>query len=243
MKTKLVLDIPDMAELSVNDPEAFALNRRKGFGASDSSILLGVNHWTDIATLIHDKNSTEITEEEMAIGNKPQVRMGADLEPLILEKFIKEFGQFYPDSTVEKPSAQYRFKDYPYMTVNYDGIISGEDIPVECKCVSTYARKYWNFDASIHSPEDGVRRRFDSSNIKDCIENEAKLYGIPPYYYTQIQQQLMGCKSNFAYLVALDVKEWSIHIYKIYENDDVQDVLVCTAAAMATECKEMPQPC
>ena len=63
MFSELAVDKEDIARLAQEDPVQFALLRRRGFGASDSSIILGVNHWTKLPDLIAQKNSAEVTPE------------------------------------------------------------------------------------------------------------------------------------------------------------------------------------
>ena len=233
MYFETIVDIEDMAKMSQEDTEAFALNRRKGFGASDSGIILGVNKWTTLDQLIEQKNTPYVTEDEILIGMKPQVRMGSDLEPLILDKAAEMLGVL-----ITKPTAQYRFKDYPFLTVNYDGIYgdSSNFGIVEAKCVSTYARKYWDFTQEIHD----MPKVYSGSTLKDTILTNAKMCGIPEYYYTQVQQQLLGTHADFAYLAAMDVKEWTVHIFKIPENEYVQQVLIGMAASAAEKCTQIP---
>ena len=67
---ELEQDIDAMAALAMDDKVAFAMNRRKGFGASDSSIILGVNKWTTPEQLIAQKNTDGITKEELEVGKK-----------------------------------------------------------------------------------------------------------------------------------------------------------------------------
>lgn len=229
-----MIDIENMAELSVNDKEAFALNRRKGFGASDSSILLGVNHWTTIDQLIEQKNSLEITADELAVADKPQVRMGADLEPLILQKFEEWSGL-----EASKPEAQYRLVDYPYLTINFDGLAG--DVPVECKCISQFARKYWDFDKSMKDINDVRKlRRVDEGSVSARVEAQAKDIGIPPYYYTQVQQQLLGSCKTYAYLAALDVKEWTLHVFFVPEDSEIQTAIIMAGAMYSEQCDYIP---
>ena len=111
MYSELEIIVPNAAQLAEEDKEAFALIRRQGLGASDSSIILGVNNWTTIEQLIEQKNTPTITQEEIEVGNKPNVRMGNDLEEIILKKFQKWSGFI-----TEKPSPMYRLKDYPMLT-------------------------------------------------------------------------------------------------------------------------------
>ena len=212
------------AELAAHDKDAFTLLRRQGLGASDSSIILGVNNWTKVDELIAQKRSSEITDEERAIGEKPQVRMGADVEPIILEKFIE-----WSDLAATKPEDMYKLKDYPYLTVNYDGltIIEDQEIPIECKCVSMFADKYWKKENCLENWYGGNKHMFMSAlTVQDHIKKQAEDYGIPPYYYTQIQQQLLGVNGTFAYLAALFIKDWTLRVFKIYEDEITQRAII-----------------
>lgn len=246
--SELVLDVDDVARLAQEDPEQFALLRRKGFGASDSSVILGVNKWNDVAALIAQKNTPYITEEEIKVGQKPQVRMGADLEPLILQK-----AQDIIQKDVTKPIAQYRFKDYPWLTVNYDGVIISDptkplhlqnDFTVcEAKCVSPYARKYWDWSRGADSAEKLRELKpasiISNNSIKKDIEDNAAAIGIPDYYYTQVQQQMIGTTAEVGYLAAMDVHEWTVHIFPILRNEDVQTTLICLSAEAAEQCESI----
>ena len=226
------IDIEDMSKMAKENPEAFTLARRNGFGASDSSIILGVNHWQKLEDLLVQKQSKVITEEELAVGKKPQVRMGNDCEPIILDKFCEWSG-----FDISKPTAQYRLVDYPFLTVNYDGLgQKPHELVVEAKTVSQYARKYWKWENAMKDVTDYRRNVLSSSsNIKTIIEEQAEMIGIPPYYYTQIQQQLIGVQSEHAYLAALDVKEWELRVFKVYQDERIQEALVMKAAACAEQ--------
>ena len=126
--------------------EEYAMLRKESFGGSDSSILCGVNLYKTMEQLIKEKNCKYITDEEKEIGNKPIVRKGRDLEPIILDKASKELG-----IEVHKPTAMFVFKEEPILTLNYDGV--GEEneilIPIEAKLVSKYGEKYYNKDKTI----------------------------------------------------------------------------------------------
>lgn len=238
MKSELIIDVEDMSKLAVEDNEMYAMNRKRGFGASDSSILLGVNHWTQLTDLIAQKNLDYISDEEKAVGEKPQVRMGADLEPLILSKAEEFFGV-----EIQKPNAQYRLEDYMFLTINYDGMTEA-GMPVEAKCVTSFARKYWDFSKACTDLDDFLTRKpyhFATESIKEMVEEEAKMYGIPPYYYTQCQQQMMGTDTTYCALAALDVKNWSLNIFKIFENETIQQAIVMNAASAAELCNKMEE--
>lgn len=222
---KLEVAIENIAAL---DPDEYALARRKSFGASDSSIILNVNLYQGMEDLIRIKKSTEITEEERAISKKDAVRKGRDLEPLILQKF-KELHQGNPD--VLKPENMYRIKDFPYLTINFDGVIEERNllIPVEAKFITTYGDKYYNRAVALER-EFGectlCGRVVPYTNIVERIKSKALNVGIPPYYYTQVQQQILGLDAPYGYLVALHDKGWELCIYRVPRDEEVINRLI-----------------
>lgn len=223
----------DASILAAEDQVAFAMMRRQGFGASDSSILLGVNPFPDgtIEKLIAQKVSKTITVEELAIGEMVNVRKGNDLEPLILKKFTDKYGK-----EVHKPKPMYRIGDTP-LTVNFDGLmaIGGTYVPVECKFVSTYAVKHWDTGKAL-----GDELTFGGTTaipyftgvIENYIEDCARACGIPIYYYTQLQQQLLALDAPVGYLTALFDKDWQLRTFVIPSNRVIQDYLLEQARAV-----------
>lgn len=222
-KDALRIDIEDMARLSTEDPAAFAMARRSGLGASDSSIYLGVNLYKNVDQLITEKRSIGLTPEEIAVGNKEAVRKGRDLEPIILEKFAKQF-----NIDVCKPSPMFRLKEHQQLTINYDGVIQmhTELPPVEAKFVSTYGDKYWDKTKSIDSL--AVVRDYTvyARDIIEHIKEAAKLYGIPPYYYTQVQQQMLGTNAQWGYFAVLFDKGWDFKAFSVSRDQLVQNALI-----------------
>ncbi len=239
-RTELKIDIMGMAELSRNNKEAFAIARKNGLGASDSSVMLGVNKWKTIDELIKEKATPGITDAEIAIGEKANVRKGADLEEFILKKFQDNYADKYL-MTVHKPDSQFRFEKCPSLTVNFDGVmqyVSHELIPVEAKVVTKYAQKYWN-KANAITDLIGGQRYMSGGTIENHIEQQAQLYGIPPYYYTQIQQQLMGLDAAYGYMAALFDDEWTMYVFKIYSDDFVFQALKAKAPETWMRIEEM----
>lgn len=214
---------PDAYELAKFDKEEFIKIRRNSFGASDSSILLGVNPFSDIHKLIEQKCAQGVTQEELEIGEKENVRKGADLEPLILNKF-----EHWSGFDTYKPDAMYQLVACPELTVNFDGIICLDKtyIPVEAKFVSTYATKYWNKSKSIKAAHEGFPVRCAGRDIQTHVRDTADAYGIPPYYFTQIQQQLFALNSPFGYLAALFDKGWELLVFKIFADPATQTALL-----------------
>lgn len=223
------IDNPEAYEAAKNDKELFIKLRRNGFGASDSSIILGVNPYETLPELLAKKMSAVVTEEELAVGDKENVRKGADLEPLILSKASEFFGR-----EVYKPESQYRLRACPQLTTNFDGIMRISDmlIPVEAKYVSSFANKYWNRQAAIDKPSDRgyIPPSVPIQDMKQYILKCAEKCGIPPYYYTQVQQQMLALNAPFGYLAALFDKGWQLLVFKVYKDQNICDSLECKSA-------------
>ena len=66
--------------------DEYALERRKGLGASDSSVILGLNPYKTREDLIIEKRSTTISDAERAIKTKDAVLKGFDSQTIILQK-------------------------------------------------------------------------------------------------------------------------------------------------------------
>ena len=217
--------IEDISSLEEDD---YALARRKGLGASDSSVLLGVNPYKNKSDLIIEKRSKVITDEERAIKMKDAVRKGFDLEPIILQKYVKLTGKQEPI----KPTAMYRIKETPCLTINFDGVSTVDDylIPVEAKFVTTYGDKYYNRNNAFMREigECSLQRtcRAYTDSI-DRIKAKAEACGIPPYYYTQVQQQMYGLGSPFGYLIALHDKGWEAVLYFVPRDEEcIRDIII-----------------
>lgn len=209
--------------------EEFTQLRRTGFGGSDSSVLLGVNPFSTEADLIASKTRTELSEEEKAVGKLAAVRKGNDLEPLIISKATEIL-----KTTVFKPPHMYRFKDYPYLTMNFDGVtdLDGKQyMPVEIKVCTYRGEKHYNkfkaiFDESLPEGEQARLEQEDISEQNMSIEERAAHYGIPPYYFTQLQQEMMALNAPFGFLAVLFESDWYVRIYKVYKDPKTQNALI-----------------
>lgn len=73
-KLDLKIVVADAYEMAKFDKDAFVKIRRMGFGGSDSSIILGVNPFTEQSELINQKLSVVVTDAERAVGEKESVR-------------------------------------------------------------------------------------------------------------------------------------------------------------------------
>ena len=219
--TRLEVAVKDIDQFTNDD---YIILRRQGFGASDSSVLLGVNPYKTLPELIKEKASNIITAEERAVGEKAAVRKGRDLEPLIIQKFETIFKK-----ECFKPKDMYRIKGTTALTINFDGV-TGEPknyIPAEIKVVTTYGEKYYNPLKAIYDEINGfMALPEDISNSNNSIETKAAHYGIPPYYYTQLQQQMLGLNAPFGYLSVMFDRDWRLRTFFVYRDENVLNQLI-----------------
>ena len=211
----------DVDNIQALPNETYAILRRNGFGGSDSSILLGVNPYKTLPDLIKEKASKELSEEEKEIGMKVAVRKGNDLEPLVIKKYMEFMG-----ARVIKPTDMYVFKDYPYLKMNFDGVnIENEKpFPVEIKVATSYGQKNYNPAKAIFNEFVGFAPLPQNiSNTNNSIETKAAHYGIPKYYYTQLQQEMMACDADYGHIAVIFDKDWTVHIWHVWKDEAVQN--------------------
>lgn len=219
--TVLEIDVPDIDQYVNQD---YALLRKNGLGASDASSVLGVNPFTNRQELIAEKQRDYLTKEEEAVGDKAAVKKGRDLEPIILDKFKKYLGD-----DIIKPVDMYRVKDFPYLKINYDGVTGHPDqyIPAEIKVVTIYGEKHYNLAKAWFSEINGFGPiPEDPSKENWSIETKAGYYGIPPYYYTQLQQEMLGLNAPFGYLTVLNDRTWEIYSFYIWRDEPVINAII-----------------
>lgn len=236
----IIVDVENIDSVS---NEEFAKHRRNGFGGSDSSILLGVNPFTQLHELIKQKATPELTEEEKAVGKLAAVRKGNDLEPLIIEKASKILGM-----KIVKPPHMYMFQDFPYLKMNFDGVGEtaevknielpkvpdlGKYIPVEIKVVTAKGERHYNpfkgvYTEVISGKLNPTWRPIqpDVSETNMSIPAKAEHYGIPQYYYTQLQQEMMALNAPYGMLAAMFDTDWSVSIFFVWRDKQVQNQLI-----------------
>ena len=212
------------ANVSALSNEEFALIRRDGFGGSDSSVLLGVNPYTSKHEMLDQKARTTLTQEEMETGEQTAVIKGNDLEPLIIQKFAKTF-----NLNVLKPTDMYTFKDYPYLTMNFDGIIDAGNkyFPAEIKVVTKKGERHYDPTKVVYSEHYGLQALPQNYSItNNSWETKAALYGIPPYYYTQLQAEIFAADAPFGFLATLWEASWKLHVYFVWADPACQNALI-----------------
>ena len=213
-KGMLELAIENVQSLSKDD---YALVRKDYFGASDSSVLCGVNLYKTMDALLKEKKSKYITKEEKEVGEKPIVRKGYDIEPIILQKAEEELG-----TTVHKPQDMFKFKAHPGLSVNFDGVTEqGDDLyTVEAKLVSKWGEKYYN---KTVTKEDALKvdMGLEGTDLASHIKKKALRFGIPAYYYTQVQQQIAGLGTEYGFLAAMFDETWTFKLFLVKRDNYV----------------------
>lgn len=220
------VDIPDIDKFP---NQAYALMRKNGFGGSDASAILGVSPFTDRNQLIADKIRPSLTAEDLAIGQKTAVIKGRELEPLIITKMTDLLKK-----EVFKPVDMYRFKDYPWLKINFDGVVDRvwlnntmyQYIPSEIKVVTYAGMKHYNRTKAWYNEGIGfnpIPERFGDSG--NPIQDVAAQYGIPPYYYTQLQQEMMALDAPFGWLGVLFDPTWTLSVWMIWKDERMQQAL------------------
>lgn len=204
--------------------EEYALIRKDGIGASDIAAVLGINPYKTTQQLFEEKLNTIISPEEKQISNIPAVRKGIDLEPLILNKLEKFF-----NNTIIKPKNMYKLAAYPFIKINYDGVIKEYNnyIPVETKVLTYIGEKNYNPTKAFFREGEGFQLIPDDlSYLTLSISEKAGQYGIPVIYYVQLQTQMMGFNANYGYLGVLPEKDWLMKIYYIWKDEELQSQII-----------------
>ena len=219
--TNIELYFPMVEELPA---EGFTLIRRDGFGGSDSSVLLGVNPYSTLSEIIKQKTTTTLSQEELETGKQTAVMKGNDLEPLIIQKFTDQMGL-----ETFKPTDMYRFKEYPYLTMNFDGITGDAEqyIPVEIKVVTKRGERQYNQHNCIYIEDRGhypIPKNLANSN--NSWQTKAAHYGLPTYYYTQLQAEMFACNAPFGFLCVLWESDWRIRVHVVHKDQAAWNAII-----------------
>ena len=91
-----------------------------------------------------------------------------------------------------------------------------------------YGQKYYNFNKAFFSEIDGMLplpENYAASEI-NSIETKAMQYGIPPYYYTQLQQEMMALNAPYGLLSVLRDSDWRLFTFYVHPDPFVQSRIV-----------------
>lgn len=226
---KLPIEVA-IANINKYSNDEYIQARRNAFGSSDSSILLGVNPYQTMLDLMKSKLRTEVSEEERAVGQKTAVKKGRDLEDLVMSKTSAVL-----NVKLIKPVDMYRLKEHPQLAINYDGVTDTPEqyIPVEIKIVTKAGERYYKPSVAVY------RENFNmwypdpvlpADLYTKPIEQRASYFGIPPYYYTQINQEMFGLNAPYGYIATLVESSWELIIYKVLRDDFLIQQLIDVSA-------------
>ena len=112
---------------------------------------------------------------------------------------------------------------------NFDGVMGTPEqyIPVEIKVVTKAGERHYNYCKAIFTEGGGMRPMVDDvTNFALTIDQKAAYYGIPGYYYTQLEQQILGLKAPYGYLATLTESTWSLTVYMVWADLSVATRLI-----------------
>ena len=222
------------------DETEFAKARNNTFGASDSSVLLGVAYSSKSVKmktpdeLLYEKVNNVWNED---IGKLASVRKGKELEDMIIHKLETILDNIH----ILKPSHMYI--NQKGLATNFDGvafeIIEQENnlqiyrpIPFEIKLCSFFGRNNYAWCKGISEFSENIELKLPMDlevdtalPIATYIQNKADWFGIPKYYYTQLQQQMEFLDAPYGYLGVMDDINWEVYIFAVPRDQHVIDKL------------------
>jgi len=206
--------------------EEFAKIRMMGLGASDSATIL------ELYPPAFNKSEHDLFIEKAtgsfdpSIGIKGSVRKGRLLEPYILQQ-----ASILLEMEILKPSDMYQLEGSGLIT-NFDGVAENL-VPVEAKVCTTYGVKNYDWslfyrrenylDNGTMEPLTGME--LDPVSDELSYSDKAAYFGIPAYYYAQLQQQMLFTGSSFGYLAVLNEKDFLVYIFKVWRDNKLIEEL------------------
>ncbi|MCY9197329.1 YqaJ viral recombinase family protein [Bacillus atrophaeus] len=117
--------------------DEWLLERRKGIGGSDASVILGINKWQTPFELWLDKTGQVPVSE----SGSEAAYFGSLLEDIVAKEFEVRSGK-----KVRRRKAMLRHPKHDFILANVDRMIVGEKAILECKTTSAYNLKEWEDD-------------------------------------------------------------------------------------------------
>ena len=117
--------------------DEWLLERRKGIGGSDASVILGINKWRTPFELWLDKTGQVPVSE----SGSEAAYFGSLLEDIVAKEFEIRSGK-----KVRRRKAMLRHPKHDFILANVDRMIVGEKAILECKTTSAYNLKEWEDD-------------------------------------------------------------------------------------------------
>ncbi|UJA37692.1 YqaJ viral recombinase family protein [Bacillus velezensis] len=114
--------------------DEWLLERRKGIGGSDASVILGINKWQTPFELWLDKTGQVPVRE----SGSEAAYFGSLLEDIVAKEFEVRSGK-----KVRRKKSMLKHPEYDFILANVDRMIVGEKAILECKTTSAYNLKEW----------------------------------------------------------------------------------------------------
>lgn len=159
------------------DRAGWLKNRGNGIGGSDASAIVGMNPYKTNIDLFEEKTGRRIPED---ISDKPYVRYGTVMEPLIREQFAIDYPEYkvlYHENRILKSVA------YPFLQASLDGELIDQ--------------------AGRH----GILE-IKTTNILQSMQYEKWKDRIPDNYYIQVLHYLLVTGYDFVVLRAHLRSDW-----------------------------------
>ena len=194
---------PNLETLEYGNEKDWHDLRQKGIGGSDVGAIMGLNKYTSPYQIYKTKVLGIIND----VSDKPAVKKGKTLEPVIREEFFKPM-LAEKGFTILPLTHTLVNKKYPWLRANLDGIIIPLDeklrkhtncIVGEIKVVTEYAEDNWYKD---------------------------EYCGIPASYYAQVQEYMLVTETKMAILGALFEKDWEMHYFSVPADEEFQKLLI-----------------
>lgn len=142
---------------------------------------------------------------------------------------------------------QYRHKDFPFLKFNFDGVSYDEEngvyTPDEIKVVTYKGQNHYDTSKEIFNEDMGffpLPENISQNNIS--IQAKAAHYGMPPYYYTQLQQQILGLNAPYGYLSVLFETSWRVHTFFAYRDEAVIRQLILRGSEIWNKIMQLGGP-
>ncbi|WP_369547031.1 YqaJ viral recombinase family protein [Bacillus velezensis] len=117
--------------------DEWLLERRKGIGGSDASVILGLNKWRTAFELWLDKTGQVPVSESASEA----AYFGSILEDIVAKEFEVRSGK-----KVRRKKSMLKHPEHDFILANVDRMIVGEKAILECKTTSEYNLKEWEND-------------------------------------------------------------------------------------------------
>lgn len=114
--------------------DEWLLERRKGIGGSDASVILGLNKWRTAFELWLDKTGQVPISESASEA----AYFGSILEDIVAKEFEVRSGK-----KVRRKKSMLKHPEHDFILANVDRMIVGEKAILECKTTSVYNLKEW----------------------------------------------------------------------------------------------------